>query len=118
MHVSIMPPESLPLFPCLLTAVPCATFSRQDLCEVLSELHDRAPTHSFAATRRQVEGAFGRRLEEMFESFEEQAVASGSIAQVRCKGTGAAPGGGKQASQQKKCDALSLERGMEAHSNK
>ncbi|GFR47223.1 hypothetical protein Agub_g8906 [Astrephomene gubernaculifera] len=53
-----------------------------DFCEALSQLHDRAPTHSFAFTRRQIERSFGVPLETMFESLDPRPVASGSIAQV------------------------------------
>ncbi|KDP20871.1 hypothetical protein JCGZ_21342 [Jatropha curcas] len=54
----------------------------RDLCTKLSELHTRAPEHSFAYTRKTIERAFGRKLSEIFEGFEEVPVASGSIAQV------------------------------------
>ncbi|PNH12285.1 putative serine/threonine-protein kinase [Tetrabaena socialis] len=62
-----------------------------DFCSALSQLHDAAPTHSFAFSRRQVEASFGMSLESMFETFEPRPVASGSIAQVhrallRCPG--------------------------------
>ncbi|KAL2622671.1 hypothetical protein R1flu_002876 [Riccia fluitans] len=54
----------------------------RDLCSYLSKLHSQAPAHNFAQTRKIVEKAFGRKLEEIFEDFEEEPVASGSIAQV------------------------------------
>ncbi|PPD98869.1 hypothetical protein GOBAR_DD04083 [Gossypium barbadense] len=54
----------------------------KDLCTKLSELHSRAPEHSFAFTKKTIERAFGRKLSEIFDSFEEEPVASGSIAQV------------------------------------
>ncbi|CAM6109737.1 unnamed protein product [Calypogeia fissa] len=54
----------------------------RDLCHHLSKLHAAAPAHNFAQTRNIVEGAFGRKLEEIFEDFEEKPVASGSIGQV------------------------------------
>ncbi|XP_050227400.1 uncharacterized protein LOC126677021 [Mercurialis annua] len=54
----------------------------RDLCMKLSELHSKAPEHSFNYTRKSIERAFGRKLSEIFESFEEKPVASGSIAQV------------------------------------
>ncbi|XP_050372737.1 uncharacterized protein LOC126790518 [Argentina anserina] len=54
----------------------------RDLCIKLSELHMKAPEHSFAYTKKTIEGAFGRELPEIFENFEEEPVASGSIAQV------------------------------------
>ncbi|XP_057538799.1 uncharacterized protein LOC130816158 [Amaranthus tricolor] len=54
----------------------------RDLCTELAKLHSKAPEHNFAYTKRTVEKAFGRRISEIFESFEEKPVASGSIAQV------------------------------------
>ncbi|GLT45620.1 hypothetical protein SLA2020_194400 [Shorea laevis] len=54
----------------------------RDLCTKLSELHSKAPEHSFAYTKKTIERAFGRRLSEIFDSFEEAPLASGSIAQV------------------------------------
>ncbi|KAJ4837742.1 hypothetical protein Tsubulata_015335 [Turnera subulata] len=54
----------------------------RDLCIKLSELHSKAPEHSFAFTKKTIEKAFGRKLSEIFEHFEEAPVASGSIAQV------------------------------------
>ncbi|KAL8167839.1 hypothetical protein V2J09_009338 [Rumex salicifolius] len=53
-----------------------------DLCAELTKLHSDAPQHSFAYTKRTVEKAFGRKLTEIFERFEELPIASGSIAQV------------------------------------
>ncbi|KAL2651822.1 hypothetical protein R1flu_019950 [Riccia fluitans] len=54
----------------------------QDICEWLSKLHMQAPAHSFKETRRTCEKAFRARLEDIFEEFSEEPVASGSIAQV------------------------------------
>ncbi|KAH6790528.1 Protein kinase superfamily protein [Perilla frutescens var. frutescens] len=54
----------------------------KDLCAELSKLHMKAPEHSFAYTKKTIERAFGRRLTEIFDDFEEEPVASGSIAQV------------------------------------
>ncbi|KAG5234877.1 hypothetical protein OIU76_026106 [Salix suchowensis] len=54
----------------------------RDLCTKLSELHSKAPEHSFAYSKKTIERAFGRKLSEIFEGFEEVPVASGSIAQV------------------------------------
>ncbi|PON85789.1 Protein kinase [Trema orientale] len=54
----------------------------RDLCTKLTELHTKAPEHSFAYTKKTIERAFGRKLSEIFENFEETPVASGSIAQV------------------------------------
>ncbi|KAK8493735.1 hypothetical protein V6N12_034384 [Hibiscus sabdariffa] len=54
----------------------------RDLCVKLSELHSKAPEHSFSHTKKTIERAFGHKLFEVFEHFEEEPVASGSIAQV------------------------------------
>lgn len=58
----------------------------KDMCEQLTQLHSNAPAHSFKTTRKIVEAAFGRRLSELFDDFEEVPVASGSIAQVSTHG--------------------------------
>ncbi|KAK7246603.1 hypothetical protein RIF29_41472 [Crotalaria pallida] len=54
----------------------------RDLCTKLSELHTKAPEHSFGYTKKTIERAFGRKISEIFDNFEEVPVASGSIAQV------------------------------------
>ncbi|KAM1873843.1 hypothetical protein ACFX13_007635 [Malus domestica] len=54
----------------------------RDLCSELSELHTHAPAHSFYFTQKSIEKAFGRRLPEIFEKFDQEPVASGSVAQV------------------------------------
>ncbi|KFK40682.1 hypothetical protein AALP_AA2G027600 [Arabis alpina] len=54
----------------------------KDLCLQLSKLHSNAPEHSFAFTKKTIESAFGRKLSDIFEEFDETPVASGSIAQV------------------------------------
>nr|GLL19173.1 probable serine/threonine-protein kinase abkC [Ipomoea trifida] len=54
----------------------------RDLCTELSKLHTKAPEHSFAYTKKTIERAFGRKISEIFDNFEEKPVASGSIAQV------------------------------------
>ncbi|KAG0497111.1 hypothetical protein HPP92_001802 [Vanilla planifolia] len=48
----------------------------------LTKLHSKAPSHSFAYSKSTIERAFGRKLYEIFDHFEEKPVASGSIAQV------------------------------------
>ncbi|KAI5333831.1 hypothetical protein L3X38_023963 [Prunus dulcis] len=40
------------------------------------------PEHSFAYTKKTIEPAFGRKLLEIFDNFEDKPVASGSIAQM------------------------------------
>ncbi len=54
-----------------------------DFCEVLGTLHQGAPQHSAAVTKREIEKAFGRRVDEIFVSFNPRPIASGSVAQVR-----------------------------------
>jgi aarF domain-containing kinase len=54
----------------------------RDLCAQLSKLHSKAPAHKYSQTKHIIEGAFGRKVEEIFEDFEEEPVASGSIAQI------------------------------------
>ncbi|KAF3947608.1 hypothetical protein CMV_026283 [Castanea mollissima] len=54
----------------------------RDLCSELARLHSNAPAHSFSVTKKTVERAFGRKLSEIFEKFDEEPVASGSVAQV------------------------------------
>ncbi|KAJ6843801.1 putative aarF domain-containing protein kinase 2-like [Iris pallida] len=53
-----------------------------DLCTELAKLHTKAPAHSFSYTKRTIEKAFGRKLSDIFVDFEEEPVASGSVAQV------------------------------------
>ena len=50
---------------------------------MLSELHDKAPVHKWEASKAAIEKAFGLPVEQMFESIDHSAIASGSIAQVR-----------------------------------
>ncbi|RWR85416.1 putative serine/threonine-protein kinase abkC isoform X1 [Cinnamomum micranthum f. kanehirae] len=54
----------------------------RDLCTELTKLHTKAPAHGFAYTKKSIEKAFSRKLSDIFEDFEEEPVASGSIAQV------------------------------------
>lgn len=54
----------------------------RDLCAELSKLHSKAPSHSLSFTKKSIEAAFGRKIHEIFANFEEEPVASGSIAQV------------------------------------
>ncbi|KAH7416274.1 hypothetical protein KP509_14G083600 [Ceratopteris richardii] len=58
----------------------------RDLCLELSKLQTKAPAHKYSHTVRTVEKAFGKKINDIFEEFEEQPIASGSIAQVH-KGT-------------------------------
>ena len=54
----------------------------EDLCKALSSLHAQAPVHSFSFTRQRIKLEFGQDIFDMFEYFESNPVASGSIAQV------------------------------------
>lgn len=54
----------------------------KDLCTELAKLQTKAPAHSFSFTQKSIEKAFGRKLPEIFERFDEEPVASGSVAQV------------------------------------
>ena len=61
--------------------------AREDLfpvefCDVLSALHDNAPVHPMQQTRREILRSFGRPVEDIFEAFEHEPLASGSVAQV------------------------------------
>ena len=49
---------------------------------MLSELHDKAPVHSWEASKAAIETAFGQPVEQLFECIDHSAIASGSIAQV------------------------------------
>lgn len=53
-----------------------------DFCRELEHLHAGAPCHSFPHTRDAIERMFGRRLEDLFERFSEEPLASGSIGQI------------------------------------
>ncbi|MBL8346468.1 MAG: ubiquinone biosynthesis regulatory protein kinase UbiB [Rubrivivax sp.] len=53
-----------------------------DVADELAKLQDRVPPFPAAEARAIIEKAFGKKLEELFESFEAEAVASASIAQV------------------------------------
>eukprot|EP00208_Stichococcus_sp_RCC1054_P004010 CAMPEP_0206149134 /NCGR_PEP_ID=MMETSP1473-20131121/37622_1 /ASSEMBLY_ACC=CAM_ASM_001109 /TAXON_ID=1461547 /ORGANISM="Stichococcus sp, Strain RCC1054" /LENGTH=1096 /DNA_ID=CAMNT_0053546583 /DNA_START=242 /DNA_END=3533 /DNA_ORIENTATION=+ len=54
----------------------------EDLCQILTALQQDAPKHSYYQTRKQIELCFGLPIEAIFESFNEQPIASASIAQV------------------------------------
>lgn len=53
-----------------------------DVCEAFAGLTSNAPYHTKADTERQFQLAFGKGLEDIFEDFPDDPIASGSIAQV------------------------------------
>ena len=53
-----------------------------DLCKELERLHSQAPVHSLHFTKAAMAEAFPGGVNDLFEQFDEQPVASGSIAQV------------------------------------
>jgi len=53
-----------------------------DIIQALAKLRQDAPSHPFEHTRRQIEMSFGKKIEDIFEDFSEEPVASGTIAQV------------------------------------
>ena len=63
-------------------AATCPDLFPGDLCNELTKLQTKATTHKFSYTRQTIENAFGCRLDKIFEDFEEEPVALGSIAQV------------------------------------
>jgi aarF domain-containing kinase len=53
-----------------------------ETCAAMGALTNKAPTHSFEWSRHVIETSFGRPLDDLFESFDMEALASGSIGQV------------------------------------
>ncbi|KAF5831929.1 T23J18.5 [Dunaliella salina] len=53
-----------------------------DLCHALEQLQTKAPAHPAVYSRDAIEAAFGFKIEQLFSSFEDDPVASGSIAQI------------------------------------
>ncbi|KAL2172732.1 hypothetical protein VTG60DRAFT_4178 [Thermothelomyces hinnuleus] len=54
-----------------------------ELCDIMSKLHANAPAHSFHATKRIVEDAFGGRdFDDIFDEFDRTPIGVGAIAQV------------------------------------
>ena len=53
-----------------------------DIVEELAQLQDNVPPFPAALSRRMIEAAFGRSVEDLFASFDAEPVASASIAQV------------------------------------
>lgn len=53
-----------------------------DIADELEQLQDNVPPFSASHSKRLIEKAYGKTVEELFETFEEQPLASASIAQV------------------------------------
>eukprot|EP00485_Elphidium_margaritaceum_P015128 CAMPEP_0202731918 /NCGR_PEP_ID=MMETSP1385-20130828/187392_1 /ASSEMBLY_ACC=CAM_ASM_000861 /TAXON_ID=933848 /ORGANISM="Elphidium margaritaceum" /LENGTH=621 /DNA_ID=CAMNT_0049398221 /DNA_START=178 /DNA_END=2044 /DNA_ORIENTATION=- len=53
-----------------------------EICDSLSELRLRAPSHSFEETCQVIRDAFGRDVDEIFDRFYIEPCASGSVAQI------------------------------------
>jgi len=53
-----------------------------DMIAALSKLRDDVPTHGFEHTRKMILESFGCEIEEIFEEFDEESIASGTVAQV------------------------------------
>mmetsp|Transcript_45464 Transcript_45464/g.142200 ORF Transcript_45464/g.142200 Transcript_45464/m.142200 type:complete len:441 (-) Transcript_45464:194-1516(-) len=89
-HSSDSPPPSCQLVaPALLPSAPL--FSRAScrpdvfptpMCAALASLHSQAPRHGWRHTEREVREALGAPVDQLFEDFERQPIASGSIAQI------------------------------------
>src|ERR1044071_6433585 len=54
----------------------------RDIADELEKLQDRVPPFSSALARSMVEATYGRPIEQVFASFEEQPLAAATIAQV------------------------------------
>ncbi len=67
-----------------------------DVADELAKLQDRVPPFPAAQSRQLVEQAFGRRIEDVFSSFDAEPVASASIAQVHFAVLKGAPRPGMQ----------------------
>ncbi|KAF7311069.1 ABC1-domain-containing protein [Mycena chlorophos] len=52
------------------------------LCDRLGRLHSKGKPHSMEHTRQQIERAFQRKFEDVFEQFDEEPIGTGAIAQV------------------------------------
>ena len=52
------------------------------IIDAMAQLRQSAPFHDFLHTKNEIESSFGKPLHEVFESFDEKAIASGTIAQI------------------------------------
>lgn len=54
----------------------------EDVVEQLSDFQNKCPAHPFSYTREVIEEGYGVALEDIFDDFQEEPIASGAIAQV------------------------------------
>ena len=53
-----------------------------EMAEAFSHLRENAPQHSFEETKRNFKAKYGKEIGEIFDSFDEEPIASGSVSQV------------------------------------
>ena len=58
-----------------------------DFCETIGTLTNMAPSHSYSCTKEAVERSFGQPIDAIFECFDAEPLASGSIGQVHAPST-------------------------------
>jgi hypothetical protein len=63
-----------------------------DVVRAMARLRSGVPPHPFEATREAIRESFGKDIDEMFEHFENEAIASGTVAQVGAGGGGVGVG--------------------------
>ena len=54
----------------------------EDVIEAFKTFTDDSPSHSFEYTKKEIKKQFGKEIEEIFEEFEEEPLASGTVGQV------------------------------------
>ncbi|TFJ86553.1 hypothetical protein NSK_002210 [Nannochloropsis salina CCMP1776] len=54
----------------------------RDVVKTMARLRDGVPPHAFKHTQESIRVSFGKEIEDIFESFEETPIASGTVAQV------------------------------------
>lgn len=53
-----------------------------EMAQAFSHLRQNAPQHTFEETKQSFKKAYGKEIHEIFDSFEETPIASGSVSQV------------------------------------
>ena len=69
-------------FKSLVNGCQCDRYFLSKVIEALSTLCDDSKVHEFEVTRKVIREAFGDELEEYFKEFNQEPLASGSMAQV------------------------------------